>query len=113
MASPRYIVKSDNFMAGIGAGAYTSWKHIDAGNTGRTIITRSTKVNAGLILCNIVVNTTGATSSTVVSDSINGVIAVIKASVQEKDFHYNIPLKGNLVIDNPGGQDLTVVYVTP
>jgi len=113
MAVPRFAVKSENYLAGIQAGTNTSWVHIDAGNTGRTTIRRSTKTGAVLILCNVVVNTTGATSGTVISDTAVGNIAVIKASVQEKDFHYNISIKGNLQIDNPGGADLTVVYVTP
>lgn len=113
MAVPRYIVKSDNFLAGITAGAYTSWVHIDAGNTGRTTIIRSSKANAGLILCQVVVNTTGTTSPIVVSDSARGTIAVIKAGAIESSKDYFIPVKGNILVDNPGAADITVVYVTP
>lgn len=113
MSSPRYIVKSDNFLGGIAAGAYTTWIHIDAGNTGRTTIKRSTKTNAGLILNRVVVNTAGSSTGTTITDSAVGIVGVIKAAVQEKNFEYNIPLKGNLLIDNPGAADLTVVYVTP
>ena len=113
MSLRRYFIKSDNEWAAIQGGGQTSWVHIDAGNTGRTTIKRSTKTGAALILCNIVVNTTGSSSSSVVTDSGRGVIAVLKASVSEKDFHYNIPLQGDLLIDNAGGADLTVIYVTP
>lgn len=109
----RYITKSDNFWSAAAAGGVTQWVHIDSGNTGRTTIKQSTKSNSGLILCNIVVNTTGSTSNTVITDSKRGVVANIKASVTEKDYHYNIPIQGDLWIDNPGGQDLTVIYITP
>lgn len=113
MAVPRYIVKSENFFAGIAAGGYTTWVHIDAGSTGRMTFKRSTKANAGFILNRMVLNSTGATSPVVLTDSAVGVIAVIKPGAAEKNFEYNIPLKGNLVVDNPGGADMTVVYVTP
>lgn len=109
----RYVTKSDNFWAAAAAGGTTSWAHVDSGNTGRITIRASTKPNSCLILCNVVVNTAGSGTSSILRDSAVGVIAVIKASVSEKDFHYNITLKGDLIIDNGGGADMTVVYITP
>ena len=114
----QYRAKSSNYWDAAQTGALSQWVHIDAGNIGRTTVTPSTlapsvtsKAIKPILLQNVVVNTTGATSPIVVSDSAVGVIAVLKPSISEKDYHYNIPIKGNLVIDNPGGADLTVVYI--
>lgn len=108
-----YRVKSDNFWSAAELGACSQWIHIDAGNTGRVTVVPaviSTGAIKPLLLQNVVVNTSGASGATVVSDSGRGVIASLKASVTEKDYHYNIPLRGNLTVDN-NGSDLTVVYI--
>ncbi len=104
-------VKSENFWAGATAGAYTRWVHIDAGSTGRTTITP--RAGDRVVLCNVVVNTSGASGATVLSGSINGTIANLKASVQEKDYHYQLPLLVNekLRIDNASASDLTVMFI--
>lgn len=103
-----YRIKSENYWSGAALGASSQWIHIDAGQTTRVTIAPVT--GKPILLQNIVVNTSGASGATVVSDSARGVIASLKASVTEKDYHYNIPLRGNLTIDN-NGSDLTVVYI--
>ena len=113
-----YRAKSENFWAAAAVGAPNQWVHIDAGNTGITTIvpaqqTLSSTVGAikPIILQSVTVNTTGSSTPTTISDSARGVIAVQKAAIQEKDYHYNIPLRGNLVINNGGGSDLTIAYL--
>jgi hypothetical protein len=109
-----YRIKSENFWAAAGAGAVNQWLHIDAGFTGRvTLVPAQASTNAikPIILQNVVVNTSGASGVTTVSDSARGTIATLKASVNEKDYHYNIPLRGSLVVDNTSASDLTVVYI--
>lgn len=105
----KYRVKSDNFWAAAAVGGVTQWVHVDVGATGRTTITAVP--GKPLVLCNIVINTSGASGVTTVTDSGRGVIAQLKASVAEKDYHYQIPLVGNLVIDNNSASDMTVAFV--
>src|SRR5258708_15351031 len=104
-------VKSGNFWEGAAVGAYTRWVHIDAGNTGRTTITP--RKNNRVVLCNVVINTSGASGTIVLTDSKTGVIASLKASVQEKDYHYQLPLApgANLFIDNASASDITVMFI--
>lgn len=103
--------KSENFWASASVGATTRWIHIDAGNTGRIKI--APRAGNRIVLCNVVVNTSGASGTTILSDSKNGVIASLKASVQEKDYHYQLPVSWNssLYIDNTSGSDLTIMFI--
>jgi len=96
-------IKSDNRHLGILSGYEARWVH----NTGnQTITPRSGEV---IVLHNVVVNTTSGTAI-ILKDSAVGVIASIKASVLEGDFIYNLRLKGNLIIENAGGSDLTITF---
>lgn len=108
-----YRVKSDNYWAAAEIGANNQWIHIDSGNTGRTTITPANVSNGNikpLILQSVTVNNSGSSGTTTVSDSARGVIAALKTSIQEKDYHYSLPLRGSLVIDNASASDLTIVY---
>lgn len=98
-------VKSDNRHLGVLSGYEARWEHNDGGRTS-TIRPRAGEV---VVLHRIVINTTSATAITV-RDSTNGVIAVIKASVAESTLNYNLKLKGNLIVENAGTSDLTIVY---
>jgi hypothetical protein len=104
-------VKSENFWGGAEVGAYTRWIHIDTGQSGRTTIFPRT--GETIILCNVVVNTSGSSGTTIFRDSKTGVIANLKSSIQEKDYHYQLPLKqgANLMIDNNSASDLTVMFI--
>lgn len=104
-----YRVKSENFWAAAAVGAPNQWIHIDSGNTGRTTIVPVP--GKPIILQSVTVNSTSSSSGSSFADSGRGMIAVMKASIQEKDYHYNVPLRGNLVIDNPGGADMTIAYI--
>lgn len=104
-------VKSENFWAGAGVGAYTRWIHIDTSMVGRVTITP--RNNEKIVLCNVVVNTSGSSGTTVLTDQKVGIIANLKASVQEKDYHYQLPLAYNskLLIDNNSASDLTIMFI--
>lgn len=98
-------VKTDNRHLGILTGYEARWVHNDGGRT--TTITP--RAGEPVVLHRIVVNTTSA-SVIVVRDSINGVIATLKASVAEQPFDYFLKLKGNLIVENSGTSDITIVY---
>lgn len=98
-------VKSDNRLLGLLTGNYSRWDHVV---NSKTI---STKSGEPFVLMTVVVNTTSASAITLYDAGDNNrVIASLKASVIEGDYNYNLPLKGGLKIDNPGGSDLTVVF---
>ena len=113
-----YRAKSENFWSAAAVGAPNQWVHVDTGNTGIvTIVPAQQTLNTTpgdikpIILQSVTVNAAGSSAGTIISDSARGVIAVQKASIQEKDYHYNIPLRGNLVVNNSGGSDLTIAYI--
>ena len=103
-----YRVKSDNYWSAAAVGGVNQWIHIDAGQTNRVTIKRL--ANKPIVLCGVTVNSSGAAGALVLTDDAVGVIASLKASVAEKDYHYQISLRGNLLIDN-NGSDLTVEYL--
>jgi hypothetical protein len=118
-----YRTKSNNYWTGAAVGGNVQWIHIDAGNTGRTTIVpanvngTSTPGNSTsgaikpLILQTITINNTSSGSGCTFTDSLRGIIANMKAAISEKDYHYYLPLRGSLLIDNPGAADLTITYV--
>lgn len=98
-------VKSDNRHLGILSGYERRWQHLTAaGNT--TITPRTGEV---VVLHTVIVNTTTATA-VILRDSAVGVVAILKASIAEGTYTYNLKLKGNLVVENAGGSDLTVTF---
>lgn len=108
-----YRVKSENFWAAAAVGAPNQWFHVDAGTSGRiTVVPANVSTGAikPIILQSVTINTSGASGSFIVSDSARGTIASLKASVNEKDYHYNVPLRGNLTVD-PNGSDVTIAYI--
>ncbi len=104
----RYRVKSDNYWSAAAVGGVNQWLHIDAGQTSRVTIKRL--VNRPIVLCGVTINTSGSSGALVLTDDAVGVIASLKSSVTEKDFHYQISLTGNLLIDN-NGSDVTVEFL--
>lgn len=114
-----YRTKSENFWAAAAVGAPNQWIHIDANATGRLTIVPATvsgTTQAGaikpIILQSVTINTGVASKTTgvVLTDSARGIAAQLSGTT-EKDFHYNIPFRGSLVIDNPTGADITIAYI--
>lgn len=114
-------IKTTNHYQQIGVGFDSQWIHIGAGNTGRTtIVPQSANPNTPgdnpgpgsdiVVLIKVVINTPGASSPTILTDSAVGMIASIEAAAGTGQMPYNLPLKGSLYIDNTGGADLTVVF---
>lgn len=114
-------IKTTNHYQQIGVGFDSQWIHIDAGKTTRTtIFPQSANPNTPgdnpgpgsdiVVLIKVIVNTQGSTSPVTLTDSKVGIIANIAAAATPGQYPYNLPLSGNLYIDNPGGADLTVVY---
>jgi hypothetical protein len=101
-------VKSDNALLGVLTGHYARWVHTK-GNT-----TINAKAGTPLVLQRVVINTTAAGDITLTDsgDATHGaeVIADIKASVLEGAIEYHLPLRGNLVVTNAGGSDITIVF---
>ena len=112
----RYRAKSSNFWDATNAGASVYFLHIDTGFTGRLIIQPGTNDPPAsttfkpLILQAITVNTSTSAGVFVATDSAQGILAVLKASVQEKDYHYTVLIRGNLYLDTSGGGDYTITY---
>jgi hypothetical protein len=109
-----YRVKSTNWWSAINNGGYTQWIHIDSGATGRVTIYPVLSPTTGLVskpilLQTVTINNSGGTGSIVVADSEVSTIADFKTSVTEKDYHYNIPIRGNLTIDT-NGSDMIICY---
>ena len=112
-----YRAKSENFWAAAAVGAPNQWIHIDAGTTGRITIvqtnlasTVTTNAVKPIILQGVTINSSGSSGSFTVTDSGRGIIANLKSSVAEKDYHYNVPLRGNLLLDT-NGSDVTISYI--
>ena len=76
--------------------------HIAAANT-YVISTRDIGV-----LHSIVVNTTAAGSITISDD--NGTIGILKASVVEGTYFYDVAYTGGLTVITAGASDITVCY---
>lgn len=96
--------KSDNRLLSIAAGFSSRWDH----HTGGTK-TYTPRTGESVVLHRIIINTTSA-SAIIIRDSAVGVIATIAASTAAGDISYGITCRGNLVIENPGNSDLTVVF---
>lgn len=101
-------IKSDNYWSAAAVGGVNQWIHVDAGQTTRVTVKALT--NRPIVLCNVTVNSSGGSGALVLSDSKRGVIASLKASVAEKDYHYQIILTGDLLIDN-NGSDVTIAFL--
>jgi hypothetical protein len=95
--------KSENRFAGVQTGFYSRWQHV-TGNA--TISPRAGEI---VVLHSVNVNTTTA-SPVILRDSAVGVIATIAASAVGQTFAYMLPLRGDLIIENPGGSDLTITF---
>ena len=109
-----YRVKSTNWWSAINNGGYTQWVHIDSGATGRVTIFPITSSSTGLVikpilLQTVTINNSGGSGSIVLADSAVGNLAVFKTSVAEKDYHYNVPIRGNFTIDT-NGSDMIICY---
>jgi hypothetical protein len=111
----RYRVKSSNFWDAVSAGAANYFLHIDQGFTGRVTISPGTNdpsvttTQKCVILQSVTVNNTSSSGTLIVSDSLQGILAALKTSVQEKDYHYTVLIRGNLTLDANQG-DYTIVY---
>jgi hypothetical protein len=97
--------QSTNRHAGLLSGYGTRWQHNDGARTS-TITPQAGKI---VVFHRIIINTTSATAITI-RDSVNGVIGVLKASVSEGTYVYSLPIKGNLIVENPGTSDITIVF---
>lgn len=98
-------VQSDNRHLGLISGYGARWIHNDGSKT----TTVTPKAGQIVVFHRIVVNTTAASAITI-RDSSVGVIAVLKASIAEGSYLYNLPLKGNLVVEVAGASDVTIVF---
>jgi hypothetical protein len=98
-------VKSDNRHLGILSGYETRWRHSAVAET----VTITPRAGEPAVLHHIVVGTTSS-SAIIVRDSINGVILTLKASISEGTYHCAVRIKGNLIVENPGGSDILIVY---
>lgn len=98
-------VKSDNRLLGQVAGNYNRYRHSAVAET----VTIPPAVGEFVVLERIVIGTTTA-SAIVVRSSVDGVILSLKASISEGTYTFNLPLKGSLIVENPGGSDLLVVF---
>lgn len=104
-------VKSTNEVASSQLGLDSQWLHIPAGNTGTvTIAPRDT--GSVVVLIKVLINTSGSSSATVISDTKTGVIANLAAAATPGQYPYNLPCAqgGSLTITNAGAADLTVIY---
>lgn len=98
-------VKSDNRLLGQLTGNYNRFRHSGAAET----ITIPPATGEFVVLERIVIGTTSA-SAIVVRSAVDGVILTLKASISEGTYTFNLPVRGNLIIENPGGSDLLVVF---
>lgn len=98
-------LKSDNRHLGILSGYEVRWRNSKVAET-VTITPRGGEV---VVLHGIDVNTTTATAI-VVRDSSVGTIGTLKASIAEGPYLGPLKVKGNLVVENPGGSDITIRY---
>ena len=98
-------VDSTTRSLGILAGVEGQWIHNDGGKT--TTITPQAGQN--VILSKIVLNTKGGVVT--IRDSAIGVIGVISATAVEGGYDYEIPIKGNLIVENPSTCDITIKFI--
>lgn len=98
-------VKSDNRLLGQLVGNYNRWRHSAAVET----VTIGRATGEYFILEKILIGTTTA-SAIIVRDSAGGVVLTLKASIAEGTYNFNIPLTGNLIVENPGGSDILIVF---
>lgn len=108
-------VKSDNRHLSILTGYGTRWAHNNGNIAAATPTTYANKSGEPFVLNRLIINTSSASAITL-TDTGNAtnsarVIANIKASISETTLTYNLPLLGSLKVDNPGGSDLTLVFV--
>lgn len=97
-------VKSDNRLLGQIAGNYNRFKHSAVAET----VTITPASGEFVVLERILIGTT--TASAIVIRDTNGVILTLKASISEGTYTFNIPVKGNLIVENPGGSDILIVF---
>lgn len=97
-------VKSDNRLLGQLTGNYSRFRHSSVAET-ITVVPASGEF---VVLQRIVIGTT--TASAIIVRDANGVILTLKASISEGTYTFNLPCKGNLTVENPGGSDLLVVF---
>lgn len=105
-------VKSVIEYQGMQVGADSQWLHIDAGNTGITTI-KPRDTGSIVILIKVVINKKGSSTPLILTDSATGVIASLDPTdATAGQYPYNLPCAqgGNLLINNQGGADITVVY---
>lgn len=98
-------IKSDNHHLALLAGYETQWVHSPKAET----ITITPRSGEPVLLLGVDVNTTSA-SAVIVRDSAVGVIATLKASIAEGSYLRPMKLRGNLIVENPGGSDLTIRF---
>lgn len=97
-------VKSDNRLLGQVAGNYNRYRHSSAAET----VTIAPAAGEFVVLQRIVIGTTTASAITV--RSVEGVLLNLKASISEGTYTFNVPVKGNLIVENPGGSDILIVF---
>lgn len=97
-------VKSDNRLLGQVAGNYNRYRHSGAAET----VTIAPAAGEFVVLQRIVIGTT--TASAIIVRSAEGVILTLKASIVEGTYHFGILVKGNLIVENPGGSDILIVH---
>ena len=97
-------VQSDNRHLGILSGFGSEWEHGEPGET-VTIVPRTGQI---VVLHRIVLNTNGGLVT--VRDSAAGVIGTIALDAPEGPFEYQIPLKGNLIVEVGSTSDVTIVH---
>lgn len=97
-------VKSDNRLLGQITGNYNRSRHSGVAET----ITIAPASGEFVILERILIGTT--TASAIIVRDANGVLSTLKASIAEGTYNFNLPCKGNLIVENPGGSDILIVF---
>ncbi len=90
-----------------------SYFHISAAGTNQIVPVTSGNPGACTLVA-IVVNTTSTGTVTVIDNTTGGtpVVGILKASVVEGTYMYNVSLGSGLRVATTGPSDLTVVYRT-
>lgn len=97
-------IKSDNRHLAILTGYETRHRHSAVAET----VTIAPRSGEFVVLHGILLGST--TASAIVVRDADGVKVTLKASVAEGPYPFNIKCKGSLIVENPGGSDILIVF---
>lgn len=97
-------VKTDNRLLGQLTGNYNRYRHSGVAET----VTIPPASGEYVVLQRIIIGTT--TASAIIVRCSDGVVLTLKASIAEGTYTFNLPVRGNLIVENPGGSDILIVF---